>query len=267
MNFFVLDLAAKRAILKDLVTLFFKAIPIGIANTLPGISGGTIALVLKIYDRLINSIKKIKIKELISVALGAVVGIWLAAKLIAGLLDSSPNLMLAFLMGLILTSSKVTISEIKDYNFKSVGLILLGFIVAYFFAVDMSLGPTFGTSNFSFFIGGVLSSSAMIIPGISGGTLLAMLGLYEAFVQAVDTFDVARLFIIAAGMGVGIMGFAWPLSYLLKNYRSLLMALMTGLILGSVRSVIPASFGFGELLALLLGSGVVLIFDLGVEQN
>ena len=265
MNFFVLDLASKKAVLKDLFILFIKAIPIGISNTLPGISGGTIALVLKIYTRLINSIKKVKIIELIFVALGAALGIFLAAKLIDGLLESSPNLMLAFLMGLILLSSKVTIVEIKEYDFKSVILIFLGFSVAYFFAVDMS-GPTVEASNISYFIGGLLSSSAMIIPGISGGTLLAMLGLYEAFVQAVESFDITRLFIIAAGMGVGIMGFAWPLSYLLKNYRSLLMALMTGLILGSVRSVIPATFGFAELLSLLLGGAVVLIFDLGVDK-
>ena len=266
MNFFVLDIASKKETLKDLIILFIKAIPIGISNTLPGISGGTIAIILKVYDRLINSIKKIKIKELFFVALGAVVGILLAAKLISGLLESSPNLVLAFLMGLILTSSKVTIADIAEYNYKSVFLIFLGFCVAYFFAVDMSVGPTVEISNFSYFIGGVLSSSAMIIPGISGGTLLAMLGLYEAFVQAVDTFDVARLFIIAAGMGVGIMGFAWPLSYLLKHYRSLLMSLMTGLILGSVRSVIPASFAFGELLALLLGVGIVLVFDLKADR-
>ncbi len=261
MNFFVLDLASKKAVLKDLFILFLKAIPIGISNTLPGISGGTIALVLKIYDRLINSIKKVIIKELFFVALGAVVGILLAARLISVLFESNHNLMLAFLMGLILTSSKVTIADIKEYNFKVIILMVFGFSLAYFFAVDMSLGPTVEISNFNFFIGGVLSSSAMIIPGISGGTLLAMLGLYEAFVQAVDSFDVARLFIIAAGMVVGIMGFAWPLSYLLKNYRSLLMALMTGLILGSVRSVIPAVFGFWELFSLILGGGVVLIFD------
>lgn len=233
---------------------FIKGMPIGISNTLPGVSGGTMALVLKIYDELVNSIKKIKLKVLIPIALGAVVGVFLSSNLIISLLNNFNLFMTAYLLGLILASAKVTFKEIDFFNFTAIFLIILGFVFSYFYSVDIN-GAAAGQniSLLKFFGGGAVGSVAMILPGISGGTILVMLGLYQGVLSAISNFDFMIIIAFGSGVAFGLLIFSWLLSYFLNNYRSLLMALLTGLIIGSSRSVIPPQLTLSVVLGFILG--------------
>jgi len=233
---------------------FIKGMPIGISNTLPGVSGGTMALVLKIYDELVNSIKKINLKVLIPIGLGAVAGVFLSSTLIINLLENFNLFMTAYLLGLILASSKVTFKEIENFNFSTLFLILFGLIFAYFYSVDINGAKTVESiSLLKFFGGGAIGSVAMILPGISGGTILVMLGLYQSVLSAISTFDFMIILVFGLGVAFGLLVFSWLLSYFLNNYRSLLMALLTGLIIGSTRSVIPPQLTFSVIAGFLLG--------------
>ncbi|MFW6026395.1 MAG: DUF368 domain-containing protein, partial [Candidatus Woesearchaeota archaeon] len=169
--------------------LFLKGMPIGISNTLPGISGGTMALVLKIYDELINSIKKINLKILIPISIGAVVGVSLSASLITNLLENYPLLITSFLLGLIIASSKVTFNELDKIKIKDIILIIIPFILTYFYLADFNAtNSNESISLIRYFIGGSIGSVAMILPGISGGTILVMLGLYQNILAAISNF-------------------------------------------------------------------------------
>jgi len=238
--------------------LFIKGMPIGMSNTLPGISGGTIALVLKIYDELVHSIKKIKIKFLIPVILGAVVGVFIGSSIIITLFNNYPIFVTAFLLGLILASSKVTFQEIDTFNILKVMFGIAGFVIAFMYSAEAS--NTVNINNISlikYFAGGALGSVAMILPGISGGTILVMMGLYHSVLAAISGLNLVIITVFGLGILSGLLIFSWLLSYLLDNYRSSLMALLTGLILGSTRSVIPAQFNIIAVLGLILGILVI----------
>ncbi|HMA59067.1 MAG TPA: DUF368 domain-containing protein [Halanaerobiales bacterium] len=238
--------------------LFIKGMPIGMSNTLPGISGGTIALVLKIYDELVHSIKKIKIKFLIPVILGAVAGVFIGSSIIITLFNNYPIFVTAFLLGLILASSKVTFQEIDTFNILKVMFGIAGFIIAFMYSAEAS--NTVNINNISlikYFAGGALGSVAMILPGISGGTILVMMGLYHSVLAAISGLNLVIITVFGLGILSGLLIFSWLLSYLLDNYRSSLMALLTGLILGSTRSVIPAQFNIIAVLGLILGILVI----------
>lgn len=242
-------------ILKNFWELFIKGMPIGIANTLPGISGGTIALVLGIYESLINGIKKINLKVLIPIGFGVIVGVLLGSKLISGLLESQyQGFLIAFLLGLIFASTKVTADQVEKFNLKAIILAILGLVIAFFYSVDInsSVGNT-DIPLIKFFFGGAIGSVAMILPGVSGGTILIMLGLYKSVLAAISEFNIPILLSFALGVGGGLLSFSWVLSFLLEGYKSLLMAFLTGLILGSMRSVFPSEITFLEIIGFILG--------------
>lgn len=242
--------------------LFFKGIPIGISNTLPGISGGTMALVLKIYERLVKGIKNIQLPVLIPIILGAITGVFASSRIIVNLLELYPVFFLAFLVGLILASSKVTAVEVEDVNLLTIILALAGFSLAFLYSTEINTA-TVGAdiSLLRYFIGGVVGSIAMILPGVSGGTILVMLGLYQGVLAAISALNLSVIIVFGLGIGIGLLGFSWVLSYFLNNYRSFLMAFLTGLILGSIRSVIPPSFGVSAVVGFLTGVYIIFLLD------
>ncbi|WP_280956787.1 DUF368 domain-containing protein [Acetohalobium arabaticum] len=235
-----------------------KGIPIGISNTLPGVSGGTMALVLGIYDDLISGIKKIKLSVVGPIFLGAVVGVLGSSKIITFLLESYSSLVKAFLLGLIFASSKVTFKQVKEINLKTIGLSLVGLLLALMYSVELgSVTTTSSLSYFKVFFGGAIGSVAMILPGVSGGTILIMLGLYEGVLEAITVLNLSVIIIFSLGVGSGLLAFSRILSFLLNNFRSLLMAFLTGLILGSMRSVISFQLGIGVIISFILGVIVI----------
>jgi putative membrane protein len=244
--------------IQQYITLVLKGFAMGAANVIPGVSGGTIALITGVFERLINAIKsfdinaikllfKWKIKELIeyvdlyfliAVFSGMIVSVVSLAKLLEFLFTNYPVLVWAFFFGLILASVYYVGKTIKKWSIS----VILTFIFGTSIAVVISmLNPA--TQNDSFFyliICGIIAICSMILPGLSGSFILILLGNYElVMIQSVSTFDLAILFPVIIGVIVGLIAFSHILSWIYKKYKDQTISILTGFILGSLSILWP----------------------------
>ncbi len=222
--------------IKKCLLWFLRGLPLGFANVLPGISGGTTMLVLGFYDELIDALKKLCIKKLLPFGLGVIFSILLASRGVVFILESYPTGTQSVLTGLILASVWVVIKKIGPGRQGLIcPLFLLGFVIVAAFTFGTSAFIDLGKNPFlGMFIAGVLSSTAMLLPGISGSTVLVILGLYELTLQAVVQLQFSLLIPFALGVIGGLILLAWVMSFLLTRYPRVTLALLAGMILGSV---------------------------------
>ncbi|CRF34163.1 membrane protein [Brachyspira suanatina] len=255
--------------MRNYISYFIKGMAIGIANAIPGVSGGTIAFVLGIYEKLTyaisilpNALIKLKweeikesLKVLIPVALGAAISIVLFLKLINYTFTYYPIPTRIFFVGLILGSFPFITKTVEEFNFKVFIAFFIGaFIMAIFvyFDINKPVGATTYAGNFSLIYGiklflcGIAAAVAMVIPGISGSLLLLILGEYENisyFISSfVDTFNFSLLIpLIFLGLGVviGIFGISKLVTILLQKYKSTLFGFVLGIIIVSFLSLWP----------------------------
>lgn len=242
---------------KDYATLVLKGMGMGAADVVPGVSGGTIAFIVGIYDELINSIKSINAKTLkmlltgkiggfwkgingnflFSILLGVGISVFSLAELITWLLVAHPILVWSFFFGLVLASTWFVSKDIKEWNWKTITAFIAGAAVAYYITVAT---PTETPSNYLFiFLCGAIAICAMILPGISGSFILVLLGKYFFIMEAVKTLDIVIIAIFGAGALIGITSFSRILSYALKNFRNITLSVLTGFMLGSLNKVWP----------------------------
>lgn len=243
--------------IKDYVALTLKGMAMGAADVVPGVSGGTIAFIVGIYDELINSIKSINAQSLKLLFTGKIVAFWKAingsflcsillgigisvfslAKLITWLLVAQPVLVWAFFFGLVLASTWFVSKDIKEWNVKTISSFIIGAAVAYYITVAT---PTETPSNLLFiFLCGAIAICAMILPGISGSFILVLLGKYFYIMDAVKSLNINVLLVFAAGALVGITSFSRVLSFALARFRNSTLAMLTGFMLGSLNKVWP----------------------------
>ena len=243
--------------LKDYLLLSLKGICMGAADVVPGVSGGTIAFIVGIYDELIDSIKSINTRSLkmlftghfaafwrmingnflFFLLLGIGISIFSLAKLITWLLVAYPVLVWAFFFGLVLASTWFVGKDIKGWNGRTVLSFIVGAAVAYYITVATPMETS--THPLFIFLCGAIAICAMILPGISGSFILVLLGKYFYIMEAVKTLDLLTLGIFAVGALLGITSFSRVLSYALKHVRNLTLALLTGFMLGSLNKVWP----------------------------
>ena len=243
--------------LKDYALLMLKGMGMGAADVVPGVSGGTIAFIVGIYDELINTIKSInlqsfkllftfKFKEfwkavngnfLFSLFAGIAISVFSLAKLITFLLVAHPILVWAFFFGLVLASTWFVAKDIEGWNWKTVLSFIIGAVIAYYITV---VTPAETPTNLLFiFLCGAIAICAMILPGISGSFILVLLGKYHYIMDAVKGLDLLILCVFGAGALVGITSFSRVLSYALKHFRNVTMAVLAGFMLGSLNKVWP----------------------------
>lgn len=241
----------------DYIILSLKGIAMGSADVVPGVSGGTIAFITGIYEELINSIKSIDLKALkllgtfkfsefwkkingnflISVVLGIGISIFSLAKLMTYLLHHQPIGTWSFFFGLIIASSLLVSKDIGKWNFKTILALLAGAATAYTITV---VSPASTPDTWWFImLSGAIAICAMILPGISGAFILVLLGKYLFIMEAVSTLDIGILLLFAIGAIAGIISFSHFLSWLLANYRSVTIAVLTGFMIGSLNKVWP----------------------------
>lgn len=242
---------------KDYVILMLKGMGMGAADVVPGVSGGTIAFIVGIYDELIDSIKSINMHSLkllftgkiaafwkainanflFSLILGIGISIFSLAKLITFLLVNEPVLVWAFFFGLVLASTWFVSKDIKEWNWKTILGFAVGAVVAYYITVAT---PAETSTNLLFiFLCGAIAICAMILPGISGSFILVLLGKYFYIMEAVNTLDFVVLGVFAFGALLGITSFSRILSFALKHFRNITLAVLTGFMLGSLNKVWP----------------------------
>ena len=230
----------------------------GVANVIPGVSGGTIALVTGIYEELINSLKsfdktafklilKFDFKSfvkhtnfyfLLAVFGGSIISVFSIASLFKYLFNNYPLFIWAFFFGLILISILYVGKTIKKWTNSTYSSLLFGIVVAVLFTY---VSPANENDNLLFiFFCGIIGISGMILPGLSGSFILILLGNYELLlVKAVTDLNIMILTVFFLGSIVGVLLFSHVLAWLLKKYKDQTLATLTGFITGSLMLIWP----------------------------
>lgn len=237
--------------------LMLKGMGMGAADVVPGVSGGTIAFIVGIYEELINSIKSINTANLrllfrgqfrsfwqginanflLSIVFGIGISIFSLAKIITYLLVNQPILVWAFFFGLVLASTWFVAKEIKQWQVKTVISFVIGTIMAFYITVATPAETP--THPLFIFLCGAIAICAMILPGISGSFILVLLGKYFYIMEAVKTFRVSVMLTFLAGALIGITTFSRVLSFALRRFHDATIALLSGFMLGSLNKVWP----------------------------
>lgn len=247
------------------ISTALKGMAMGMAEVIPGVSGGTIAFITGIYEKLLNSIKAFgpqafrAFKEdgvaglwtaingtfLVSLIGGMVMGIVVGVFGISYLLDNYPPAVWAFFFGLIIASAIYIGRQITKWSAAEIGFLILGAIIAYGITI---ISPANGSENLFFvFLCGVVAISALILPGISGSFILLLMGMYTYIINdtlkpALSTFAIDKLLVMAVfamGCLTGLMTVSRLLSWTFKHYRSVTLALLTGFMVGSLNKIWP----------------------------
>ena len=238
--------------------IFARGLAMGAADIVPGVSGGTIALITGIYDRLIAAIvaadtsalqmlirgrwaalwHRLDGAFLSTLLVGILTAIFSMASLIHWLLEAHPQPLWAFFSGLILISGMFLLRDEVVLN--GLGRVLV-FAVGVGLAVGIALMPPVSMLSglVGFFLAGSIAICAMILPGISGSFMLLLMGMYAPVLAAVRGFQATELVVFALGCAVGLLSFARLLDRLLRAYRSMAMAFLCGVLLGSLVAVWP----------------------------
>lgn len=242
---------------RNYLLLILRGCAMGAADVVPGVSGGTIAFITGIYEELIDSIKGIDLQAvklllklkfadfwkkvngsfLLSVVLGIAISIFSLAKLMTWLLEHHPIYIWSFFFGLIIASSVLVAKEIKQWNIFTVIALIAGACAAYTITV-MTPAETPDTWWF-IILSGAIAICAMILPGISGAFILLLLGKYSYILGAVSSLNIGVILLFIVGAVAGIISFSHLLSWLLKNYHTLTVSLLTGFMVGSLNKVWP----------------------------
>ncbi|MCD6184817.1 MAG: DUF368 domain-containing protein [Deltaproteobacteria bacterium] len=229
----------------------------GAADVVPGVSGGTMALILGIYRELIFSIKSfdliffrllfsLKIKKafdhaswefVLPLLAGILTAVFTLSGILSWLLQNKPVPLWSFFFGLILASIFTLIQHFKKCTLWILLWIILGAVCTYYL-VGLMPAATPDKAWFLFLCGAV-AICAMILPGISGAFILVLLGKYQFVLEAVHQRDFLILLLVAAGAGAGLFSFVRILNWFFKKYPNVTIAVLTGFMLGSLRKIWP----------------------------
>lgn len=255
---------------------------IGVANIIPGVSGGTMAVILDIYDDLINAIGELRhhfkksIKFLIPIGLGAGVGILLFSALIKYLLGQYPMPINFLFMGLIIGSipmiyKRARVNEFKlGYSLSFLLPFLLMMVMAFLGgeSVGNAVITTLTLDSFvKLFLYSAIAAACMILPGMSGSMVLMILGVYTTILTAIADFNILILMPVGLGVLVGILGGAKLIEILLKKYPNQTFLAILGLVVGSIFPVFNNSGftfsgqGIVAIIALIIGAILTFIFS------
>ena len=243
--------------MKSMLFLYLKGAAMGAADIVPGVSGGTIALITGIYEELISSIKNINsklfkillkngIKEfwsalngnfLLVLLTGIFTSVILLAQVIVFLLVNHEFKLWGFFFGLIIASAFLILKDIQSHNIKSILLMLFGILIAA--TISLSSTTSFPNSDIFIFITGSIAITAMILPGISGSFILLLLSKYEFIINAIKDFDIRVILVFGLGCICGLLIFSRFLHFLFQNYKDNLLSVLSGFLIGSLIKIWP----------------------------
>lgn len=230
----------------------------GASDIVPGVSGGTIALILGIYERLIEALRSLArppfLRSLargrfraafaeadlgfLSVLVAGIATAVLAlARLLEHLLQAVPALVYGFFFGLIVASVFVVAQRVERFTWGR-RLLFAGAAVAAFLFVGLTPAST-PDSGWFLFLSGALGISALLLPGVSGAFVLLLLGKYELVLSAVSRFDLGVLVPVGLGAVAGMLSITQVLGWLFRRFPDTTLAILAGLILGALRKVWP----------------------------
>ncbi len=271
--------------IKGSIFTVLKGMIMGVANIIPGVSGGTIAVGLGIFDKLIEAINgflkepKKHLPFLIPLGIGMVIGILLFSGIISFGLENYSFATNMFFMGLVVSSIPLIYRGAKEKNFKPVYYIyaVIGFLIVFLLALLEKQGVETTTQNVGYiklFVSGAIASSAMVIPGISGSFMMVLLGVYNVLLVALDTLknwlmspsDTALLIeslkvIVPLGIGIviGVILIGKIIEFLFERFHSQTYLVILGLIFGSVYAILTSNETYASgINTMVIISGVVM---------
>ena len=235
----------------------FVGLLMGAAEIVPGVSGGTIAFISGIYERLVNAIKHFTPVLFIELRKKGIKAVWVStdatfltmlfgamgvaivifANAISYLLQNEPVGLWSFFFGLVLASCWIIsrdtdLKALETYLFLGSGVVV-GLVITHL--APLEIEPTY----LALFVGGMVAVCAWILPGISGSFILLILGLYAFVVEAIKSADLLSLLALGAGCAIGLVSFSHVLSALFANFRNATLALLTGFMMGSLAKLWP----------------------------
>ncbi|MCD4682222.1 MAG: DUF368 domain-containing protein [Bacteroidales bacterium] len=244
--------------MKNYIFLVLKGIAMGAANVIPGVSGGTMALITGIFERLIDAIKSFNIKAikllfalkfkefakhvdlyfLIAVFAGIAIAIITLARLFGYLFDSYPVYIWSYFFGLVLASVYFVGKTVSKWTLSVIITFIIGTAIAVVISV---LNPATENSGFIYLLlCGVVAMCSMILPGLSGSFVLILMGNYQlVMIDAINDRNLGILIPVVIGAALGLLVFSHILSWVFKRYRDQTISLLTGFILGSLSILWP----------------------------
>lgn len=259
--------------MKNVITVI-KGMALGMAFVIPGFSGGTMAVILKIYNQLLNAIslniEKLKknIGFLLTLGVGLLLGIFGTSVILSSLFENFPVPTKLTLVGIVLGSLPMIWKEgTSEHSFKPVNIIpfllAFGVMVIMFFlenadadaaqvAIETELSMGLAVK---LFFGGIVAAFSMIIPGISGSLMLTIMGLYETAITAIKDLNIALIIPVGLGAVIGVLAGAKLISVLLSKFKQGTYAIIIGLIVGSLLTIFPSDFSFNTqgIVGIILG--------------
>ena len=279
--------------MKDKIILMIKGFFIGVANVIPGVSGGTLAITMGIYEQLIKAVShffsdlKENIKLVISVGLGAGLAILLMSKIIGYSLEHYPIPTTIFFIELILGGMPVIFKKVKNHYISIPNLLI--FLITFIIVISLSfLDSGDRVVNFNnlniigyiiLFLVGMISAATMVIPGISGSFILMLLGYYKPIIDTISdltNFDnlvnnILILFPFGMGILIGIVLISKIIEYLLKKHEIKTYCAIIGIVLASIilifKPLLSLPYDFIQIvISLILGIiGYFIAYKLGDE--
>lgn len=251
------EMTTKNRSLKDYFWLWARGFAMGASDVVPGVSGGTMAFILGIYDELLESISAVDLpfirnivtfkwrdafgnfpwQFLIAVALGIFSAVLTMASALHWALEEHPVYVWAFFFGLIVASIIAVRKRVQVWSFVNIGSTMIAAVGAYIL-VGLTPSETPHTPLL-LFLSGAFAICAMILPGISGAFILVLLGKYAYVLAAVKNFDLITVGLVGSGAVIGLLAFVRFLRWLLHKNHDLVVAILTGFMIGSLRKVWP----------------------------
>ena len=213
------------------VGIFLRGLAMGAADIVPGVSGGTIAFITGIYVRLLSAISGFP---------GAFFGELLKGRVNAFWRRADGNFLVLLFGGILV--SIATLAGLIRYALEAYPVYLWSFFFGLIVASAWHIGkevPRWTLAKFAVLVAGALAICAMILPGISGSFILLMLGMYGPVLQAVNELQLDRLALFMTGCVIGLLSIARVLSWAFSRYRDLMLALLTGFMVGALNKVWP----------------------------
>ncbi len=243
--------------IKNYLPIFLKGMAMGIAEIIPGVSGGTIAFITGIYERFIGALQafdlslfktlkndgikgaweKIDGNFLVALAGGMFVSIVLFVKIVTHLIETQPVLLWAFFFGLIAASAIYVGKQIPKWGAANIAAVLIGTVVAYYVTIA---SPANGSDAlWMIFISGMIAICAFLLPGLSGSFVLLLMGMYATVLGGVKNLDLIIIGVFALGCITGILSFSKVLNWAFHNHKYVTLSLLTGFLIGSLNRVWP----------------------------
>tara|TARA_Y100000385_G_scaffold288152_1_gene354042 strand:+ start:3843 stop:4742 length:900 start_codon:yes stop_codon:yes gene_type:complete len=243
--------------MKPNLLIYLKGVAMGAADIVPGVSGGTIALITGIYEELIESIKNINFKLfktlidkgikqfwkqlngnfLIILLSGIFSSVILLAQIIVFLLENHEYKIWGFFFGLIIASAFLILKDIESLDIMPLFLLFFGIAVGV--AISLSNTTTLPNTYFYIFLTGSIAITAMILPGISGSFILLLLSKYEYILNSVKNFNIDVILVFGLGCVFGLLIFSRLLHFLFQNFKDNLLGLLSGILIGSLLKIWP----------------------------